>query len=149
MGTAELLEEVKAAGVTVTYSPDTDKLIARPTSRVTPEIVAALRERKGEVIQALHPKTTQAAELGLVSKWARTLGFVSIHDPTSGKWCDLQVADAPDWATREARKRKELYGEGNHKAYRLTAREMERILDKERTPDQEGIIEEHPVEEEV
>ncbi len=148
MSAAELLEEVAAAGITLTYSPETDKLIARPTSRVTPEIVAALRERKGEVIHTLHPETARAAELGLVSRWARTLGFVSIHDPTSGEWHDLQVADAPDWATREARKRKELYREGNRKAYRLTASEMSEMSEIWETDHhEEGIVEEYPVEE--
>ncbi len=144
MGAAELLEEVKAAGVTLTYSPETDKLIARPTSRVTPKIVAALRERKGEVIHTLRPETARAAEIGLVSRWARTLGYLSIHDPTSGEWHDLQVADAPGWATREARKRKELYMDGNRRAYRLTVSDMSEIWEADHL--EEGIVEEYPIE---
>lgn len=88
-----------------------------------------------------------AGRLGLVTSWSGEFGFVSIHDPTTGDWWDLQTGIAPDWAVREARKRKELYREGNRRAYRLTASEMERIWDEERAPDQEGIVEEHPVEE--
>lgn len=90
-----------------------------------------------------------ADHLGLVASWSGEFGFVSIHDPTTGEWWDLQTGIAPEWAVREARKRKELYKEGNRRAYRLTAREMEKIWDEERAPDQEGIIEEHPIEEEL
>ncbi len=145
MGAAELLDRVAAAGITLTYSPETDKLVAKPTDKVTPEIVAALRERKGEVIEALHPETSRASDIGLISRWARTLGYVSIHDPTSGEWWDLQVKDAPDWAVREANKRKELRRAGERRAYDLTASEMSEIWEAERP--EEGIIEEHPVEE--
>ncbi len=73
-----------------------------------------------------------ASELGLVAMWSREFGYISIHDPTAGEWYDLQTKDAPDWAVREARRRKELYKDGNRKAYRLTAREMEDIWEKER-----------------
>ena len=59
MGVAQLLERVESAGITLTYSIEGDRLIARPASSVTPEIVAALRERRGEVIRALHSETVQ------------------------------------------------------------------------------------------
>jgi hypothetical protein len=49
----DLLWRVAEAGVTLTYSPEADKLVAKPTARVTPELVAALKERRGEVIRAL------------------------------------------------------------------------------------------------
>ncbi len=79
------------------------------------------------------PKTPPEAEpLGLVATWSREFGYVSIHDPTAGEWFDVATRDVPDWAKREAFKRKELYREGNRKAFRLTAREMEDIWEKER-----------------
>ena len=110
----------------------------------------AKNPQTSEMQTAKTAKTLEdAGRLGLVASWSGEFGFVSVHDPTTGDWWDIQTGIAPEWAVREARKRKELYKDGNRRAYRLTAREMERILDKERTPDQEGIIEEHPVEEEV
>lgn len=48
----------------------------------------------------------------------------------------------------EARKRKELYRDGNRKAYRLTSREMEEVWEAEYVSEPEGIVEDHPVEEE-
>jgi hypothetical protein len=74
----------------------------------------------------------RASELGLVATWSRVFGYISIHDPTTGEWYDVATNDAPDWAKRETFKRKELYRDGNRKAYRLTAREMEEIYEQER-----------------
>jgi hypothetical protein len=64
------------------------------------------------------------------------------------KTCEYsECADAPDWAVREARKRKELYKNSNRRAYRLTSREMEDIWEAEREPEPEGIVEDFPIEE--
>ena len=92
-------------------------------------------------------KSTEAEQLGLVATWSIEFGFTAIHDPTTGEWWDLPTKSAPDWAVREAHKRRELYKDGNRRAYRLTAREMEGIWEEKHTPDEEGIIEEYPVEE--
>jgi hypothetical protein len=90
--------------------------------------------------------TSEAEQLGLVATWSIEFGYVSIHDPATGEWWDLQTKDAPDWAAREARKRKELYKDGNRRAYRLTSREMEDIWEAERVSEPEGIVEDLPVE---
>ena len=84
--------------------------------------------------------------MGLVATWSREFGYVSVHDPSTGTWYDLRTQDAPDWAVREARKRKELYKGGNRKAYRLTSGEMEALFEAERAPEPEGIVEDHPIE---
>ena len=91
---------------------------------------------------------SEAERLGLIATWSAEFGYVSIHDPTTGEWHDLPTREAPQWATGEARRRKELYREGNRRAYRLTSREMEEIWKAERAPETEGIVEEHPLEEE-
>jgi hypothetical protein len=90
-----------------------------------------------------------AAEVfGLCAAWSYQFTYVSLHDPTTGEWHDLSVKDAPGWAKWEARKRKELYRGGNHKAYRLTSREMEEIWEAESESEPEGIVDDHPVEDE-
>lgn len=96
------------------------------------------------------PKTTRdkASTLGLIAMWSREFGYISLHDPTTGTWHDLRTGDAPDWAVREARKRRELRKAGNNKAYRLTSREMEEIRVAELVPGGDGIVEDYPVEEE-
>ncbi len=53
MHVAQLLDAVEEAGVVLTYLDEGDRLIAKPTASVTPEIVEALRERRAEVVNAL------------------------------------------------------------------------------------------------
>jgi hypothetical protein len=91
---------------------------------------------------------SEAERLGLIAMWSIEFGYVSLHDPTTGEWHDLPTKEAPTWAMWEARKRKELYRDGNLKAYRLTSREMEYIWEDEPTSEPEGIVEDQPVEEE-
>jgi hypothetical protein len=90
--------------------------------------------------------TTEASERGLVATWAATFGFVSIHDPTTGEWHDVQTKQAPDWALAEASTRKTLYKSGNRKAYSLNAPQMEEIWETEHPPPEQGIVEEYPIE---
>jgi hypothetical protein len=89
---------------------------------------------------------SEASERGLVATWAATFGFVSIHDPTTGEWHDVQTKQAPDWALAEASTRKTLYKSGNRKAYSLNAPQMEEIWETEHPPPEEGIVEEYPIE---
>ena len=72
----------------------------------------------------------QASELGLIARWSREFGFVSIHDPTTGEWHDLPTKETPGWARWEARKRKELSRFGGVKRL-LTSTEMEEIWQEE------------------
>jgi hypothetical protein len=80
--------------------------------------------------------------------WSIEFGYISLHDPTTGEWHDILTKEAPSWEMWEARKRKELYRGGNRKAYRLTSREMHEIWEAEYAPEPEGIVEDHPMEEE-
>jgi hypothetical protein len=81
-------------------------------------------------------KTPSNAEhLGVIAMWSIEFGYVSLHDPTTGEWYDIRTKEAPSWAMREASKRKELYKDGNRKAYRLTSREMEKLWVKEHPDD--------------
>ncbi len=86
--------------------------------------------------------------MGLIATWSATFGYVSLHDATTGEWHDVRTTDAPGWAVGEARRRKDLYRDGNRKAYRLTSREMEELWEAEHPPEEEGIIEEYAIEHE-
>jgi len=66
----------------------------------------------------------------LCAAWSFAFGYVSLHDPTTGEWHDLPIEEAPDWAVREAKKRKTLYKQGNHRAYKLTAVEMSEVREE-------------------
>jgi|SRR5829696_660372 len=71
-----------------------------------------------------------ADALGLVARWSRAFGYITIHDPTTGEWYDVGYKDAPGWAKREARKRRELRKEDGVTRL-LTAAEMEEVWEKE------------------
>jgi hypothetical protein len=105
-----------------------------------------------QVRQDMPAKTAKtpdgADELGLVAMWSGEFGYVSLHDPTTNEWHDLQVKDAPGWALGEARRRKELARAGDRTAYRLSSREMERLWRGAQPIEEEGITEDHPLEEE-
>ena len=92
--------------------------------------------------------TTEAERLGLVATWSIEFGYVSLLDPTTGEWHDLLTKEAPSWAKWEAVKRKALYKSGNRRAYRLTSCEMSKIWEAEHVQGGEGIVENHPLEEE-
>src|SRR5215212_1320829 len=40
----------------------------------------------------------QASVLGLVARWSRERGYISIHDPTTGEWHDVPTKEAPPWS---------------------------------------------------
>jgi hypothetical protein len=93
-------------------------------------------------------KNNKTESLGLIASWSHEFGYVSLHDPTAGEWHDVAVKDAPAWALSEARKRKELYKAGDYRAYRLTSRQMEEIWQADQqVTEEEGIVEEYPLEE--
>src|ERR687895_2902608 len=89
-------------------------------------------------------KTTEAERLGLIATWSAQFGYVSMHDPATGEWHDLQTKDAPEWAVGEARRRKEQYRGGNRRAYRLTSSEIEELWRGGASGD-EGIVGNHPL----
>jgi hypothetical protein len=115
------------------------QLSSTPADGVTLEEVPAFIARGRE------RRARRAAEVGLTARWSRRFGFVEIHDPTTGEWHDFHTKDAPSWAKWEAGKRKELYKAGNRGAYDLTSAEMQELWDLEHPPDEERIVEDHPL----
>lgn len=149
MTPGEVLARLERTGITLTL--DGSDLVARPTSAVDGEIVEILRENKADLVEALQARMqalASASSLGLVAQWSREFGYISIHDPTTGEWHDISWKDAPEWAKWEARKRKELWKAGNRRAFDLKAAEMEEIWKAEHPEEEEGIVEEHPLEDE-
>jgi hypothetical protein len=97
------------------------------------------------IIRARERRAKQAAEVGLVAKWSKHFGYITIHDPTSGERHDLTRKDAPPWAKWEARRRKALWKAGDRRASDLTSAQMEKIWEAEYPPDPGLIVEEHPL----
>jgi hypothetical protein len=107
------------------------------------------KSQKTSMPRVLVRELEEADERGLVARWSSEFGYVSIHDPLEGVWWDVSTKDAPSWAKSEASRRKALYRAGNRRAYDLTSSQMERMWEAERAaePPDEGIVEDHPIEE--
>ena len=105
-------------------------------------------ERGDDIEEAIVPpfvKTRQerirgeAGRLGLIAAWSHEFGYVSLHDPITGEWHDLPTKEAPDWAKREAFKRKELEKLGGV-AGLLTRAELEEVWEREKMTADSGSI---------
>jgi hypothetical protein len=161
----QLLCRLAASGIslTLTRRGEEDKLVAKPTALVSPEILEELRANKATLIEALsiasdsdrdsepepppfiQRQLNRASELGLVAKWSRTFGYVSLHDPVDGSWHDIPTKDAEGWMLWEASKRKELWRSGDRRAFELTAREMQELWERDHPSSEPGIVEETPL----
>jgi hypothetical protein len=53
MGVGELLFRISEAGITLTCGRTEDRLNAKPTSALTPELIAGIREHKQEIIRIM------------------------------------------------------------------------------------------------
>ena len=162
-GARAFLDDLRERGISVEATSE-GKLRYAPRSEIDELTLMRLRLHKQTLLSILQgipvedppdddvppfvrKELERASELGLVARWSRHFGYVSIHDPTTGEWWDLQTKDAPVWAKWEAHKRKELRKDGDTRAHELTSRDMEEIWEAERQGE-EAIVEEHPIEEE-
>jgi hypothetical protein len=136
----QILGLLGKAGVSLSLDETCEGLIACPTELVTPDVIELVKEYKADIVAHFRDDG-----LGLVAKWSREFGYVSIHDPISGKWHDLPTKDAPGWALNEARRRKQLWRAGRRDAYTMNAAEMEEIWQAEHPPDPGFIVEDHPL----
>jgi hypothetical protein len=53
MVVGELLYQIDAAGVVLSYFADEDRLNAKPTTALTPELIDEIREHKMEIIRIM------------------------------------------------------------------------------------------------
>jgi hypothetical protein len=66
-----------------------------PAGALTEELRTALREHKPALIRHVERerrRLEEAASRGLVIKWAREPGYLSLHDPTTGDWHEVKAS---------------------------------------------------------
>jgi hypothetical protein len=108
----DLLEELRARDVRLQAEGLTLHVDA-PAGVVSAELRAALRENKRDLIRLLEReqlRLEEADRLGLVIRWAREPGYVSIHDPTTGEWHEVAASDCPPWVLDDAKARRRRRG---------------------------------------
>lgn len=136
----------KLRGIGYRFTLDRDGTLRIHPDNLPPIYLRKIRQQKDEIVRYLdwerrseRETLANAERLGMIAKWSRgNLGFISILDPTTGEYHDLQVKDAPGWASREARERRDMWKHEGVKGT-PTSRDMERRYQENRTPEP-GIV---------
>ena len=69
-----------------------------PKGVLTKEDKHDLAENKQRLLKLLHrerKRLEKAARRGLVIRWARESGWISLHDPTTGEWHEVKASECP------------------------------------------------------
>jgi hypothetical protein len=113
MNARALLKELRERDVRL----KADGLMLRvdaPAEADTDELRTKLREHKRDLIRLLErerKRLEEADRRGLVIKWSREPGYVSLHDPTTGEWHEVATSDCPPWVLEDAKAHRRRRGE--------------------------------------
>lgn len=92
-----LLEELRGRDVLLEAEGLTLHVDA-PAGVLTDEERGALAENKPQLLKLLHwerKRLEEADRRGLVIKWAREPGWISLHDSTTGEWHEIKASECP------------------------------------------------------
>lgn len=84
-----------------------------PTGVATDELRAALRKHKRDLIRLLERerlRLEEADRLGLVIRWSRESGWISLHDPTTGEWHEVKETECFASMVESSRARRRFVG---------------------------------------
>lgn len=102
---SDLLEDLRRQGVRL----EADGLNLRvdaPASAITAEDREALAGSKPQLLKLLHrerKKLEEADRRGLIIKWAKEPGYITLHDPTTGDWHEVLASECPPWVLDAAK----------------------------------------------
>src|ERR671916_3188802 len=105
MSAKALLEELSERDVRLEADGLTLNVDA-PARALTEELHVALREHKRALIRLLERerrKVEEAESRGLLIRFSREPGYLSVHDPTTGDWHELQASSCPPWMLEDAK----------------------------------------------
>ena len=95
MSAFDLLQELRAQDVRL----EADGLVLKvdaPAEADTADLRERLREHKRALIRLLERERRRLEEAdrrGLVIRWAREPGWISLHDPTAGDWHEVKASE--------------------------------------------------------
>jgi TubC N-terminal docking domain len=70
----ELLYQIDKAGVLLSYFADEDRLNAKPTAALTPELIAEIREHKSEIIKIMR-EDEEMRRTGIIQSERQVFGL--------------------------------------------------------------------------
>jgi hypothetical protein len=112
MSARALLEELRERGIRLKV----DGLMLRvdaPTEADTVELRTTLRAHKRALIRlraSCAHAPAEANRRGLVIRWSREPGWISLHDPTTGEWHEVAASGCPPWILEDAKARRRFGG---------------------------------------
>jgi hypothetical protein len=105
MSARDLLRDLRTSGVEVSARDGYIDLDA-PRGVLTDELMEAVAKAKPHLLKLLdweQRKLEKADQRGLVIKWAKELGWIALHDPTSGEWHEVSASECPQWILEAAK----------------------------------------------
>lgn len=105
MSAGALLEELRERGIRLEVDGLT-LLVDAPAEADTDKLRGALREHKRALIRLLErerKRLQDADRRGLVIRWAREPGWISLHDPTTGEWHEVKASECLPSAVESAK----------------------------------------------
>ena len=105
MNARALLEELRRRDVRL----EADGLVLRvdaPTEADSDELHDLLSRHKRALIRLIERERKgleEAHRRGLVIKWAREPGWISLHDPTTGEWHEVKASECPPTIAESAK----------------------------------------------
>lgn len=105
MSAHALLEDLRNRGVMLEADGLTLRVVA-PREAATKELREAVSRHKHALIRLLErerKRLEEADRRGLVIKWSKEPGYVSLHDPTTGEWHEVPASECLPGVVESAR----------------------------------------------
>jgi hypothetical protein len=105
MRVGELLEDLRRKDVRLKVDGLT-LLVDAPSEVDAEGLAEILREHKRALIRLIEQERHKLEGgdcRGLVIRFARERGYLSVHDPTTGDWHELQASGCPPWMLEDAK----------------------------------------------
>jgi TubC N-terminal docking domain len=105
MNARALLEELRDMGVAL-QAEGLQLRVDAPAGVLTAKTREALLTHKRELVGLLtreQRRLAEAASRGLIIKWSREPGWISLHDPTTGDWHEVKAFECPHSVVESAK----------------------------------------------
>ncbi len=115
MRTKALLEDLRRKDVRLEADGLT-LLVDAPSEVDAEKLGVVLREHKRTLIRLLERERHNLEDTdrrGLVIRFAKEPGYLSVHDPTMGDWHELQTSNCPPWMLEDAKAYRRRRGRTN------------------------------------
>jgi len=112
MNARALLKELRGMGVAL-QAEGLQLHVDAPAGALTGETRAALLKHKRELVRLLtweQRRLEEADHRGLVVKYSREPGWISLHDPTTGEWHEVKETECFLSMVEAARARRRFRG---------------------------------------